>query len=118
MGAISGTTIAPGTRPRALPKRGHRGYDYGVPAPAPSIREGAFDPHPVTRSLGPAQSGRQALELITHAAGGTPARTRPALVWPFRLDNPHGIHRTSQAPFLGCAAGCAATTALAAAYFR
>lgn len=57
----------------------------------------------------------QALELIAHSTGKTPARTRATLVWPFGLENPRGIHHMTQAPVPGCPVGCAASTALAAA---
>jgi hypothetical protein len=57
----------------------------------------------------------QALELITHAAGGPPAWTRATHIWPFGLDNPRGIHPYAQHAITTCPVGCPASTAHTAA---
>lgn len=57
----------------------------------------------------------QALELITHAAGRSPAWTRATHVWPFGLDNPRGIHPFTQQAIAACPLGCPASAAYPAA---
>jgi len=57
----------------------------------------------------------QALELIAHAAGASPAWSRSTHVWPFGLENRRGIHRFAQDPAPTCPVGCYASTAVRAA---
>jgi hypothetical protein len=57
----------------------------------------------------------QALELVAHAAGRSPAWTRSTHAWPFGLDNPLGIHPFTQDAVAACPVRCAASAALLAA---
>lgn len=57
----------------------------------------------------------QALEMIAHAAGASPAWTRSTHVWPLGLENRRGIHRFAQNPAPTCPVRCSASTALRAA---
>lgn len=57
----------------------------------------------------------QALELIAHVAGASPAWSRSTHVWPLGLENRRGIHRFAQDPAPTCPVGCSASTAVRAA---
>jgi hypothetical protein len=54
----------------------------------------------------------QALELMASAAGRAPAWARSTHVWPFGLDNPHGIHPFRQDAIVKCPVSCRASAAL------
>jgi hypothetical protein len=52
----------------------------------------------------------QALELLAEAGGQAPTWSRSTEIWPFGLDNPHGIRPYPQATVSGCPVRCGAST--------